>query len=526
MPADTVTPYSTVTPYATGFPSWVSDADAERLAAYATYQDMYWSEERAFKLIRRNDDGVGIYVPKPKMIVDTTAHYLLKGLSIGVEDPEKQSEFSDVLEGFIKRERFYSRFQVAKLTGVTRGDWVFHITADPLLPQGSRLSLNSVDPASYFPEYDPDDMETITGAKLVEQWSHPDDPNKSVVKVLRYWYEDSGLVWREENLWETEGWNNPKKAKKVKSLLPAGPLPTDIRIIPLYAFKNAEWDGFPFGNSELKGYERIFKAINQAISDEELALALVGLGVYATDAGRPLDDNGNETDWEVAPGKVWEMPGATMVKRLEGITSVTPVQDHVGYLDQALLDATGTSEVALGRVDTQTAESGIALALKFMPTLAKIEYRDNSGVDTLTQMWYDLKFWFKAYEGVDYTDQEIVVRLGDKLPVNRAKTLEELNNMLDRKVISRKFYRQEASRKLGYIFPPTIADDVLAEETALKEAQMLPMALADPTKVSGPGGRLQGAGDTLPADQQSQSNNKTRTNESNGTEANQGTGKP
>lgn len=521
---DTVTPYSTVTPYATGFPSWTSEADAERLAAYTAYQNMYWSEEQAFKLIRRNEDGRSLYVPKPKMIVDTTAHYLLKGLSIGVKDPEAESDLHEFLEDFKKREAFYSRFQVAKLTGVTRGDWVMHMTADPTRPEKTRISLNSVDPGSYFPEYDPDDMQTVVGAKLVEQWENPDDPSKMLVKVLRYWYGTEGLVWREENLWEMEGWNNPKKAKKYRALIQAAPLPAQIRVIPLYHFKNAEWDGYPFGNSELKGYERLFQGINQAISDEELALALVGLGVYATDAGRPVDDNGVEQDWEVAPGKVWEMPGATMVKRLEGITSVTPVLDHVEFLERALLDASGTSDVALGRVDTQTAESGIALALKFMPTMAKIEYRDNAGVAVLQQMWYDWKFWVLAYEGLDFTDQEIFVRLGEKLPVNRAKTIEELNNMLDRKVISRKFYRQEATRLLGYTFPSTIEADMLAEEKALKEAQMLPAAQADPAQVSGPGGRLEGAGDTLPKAQQNQSNNASKTNESNGTEVKPGTG--
>lgn len=521
---DTVTPYSTVTPYATGFPSWVDEADAERLAAYTSYQNMYWSETQAFQLIKRNEDGRSLYIPKPKMIVDTTAHYLLKGLTVGVEDPEKDSEVHDVLDGFLKREAFYSKFQVAKLTGVTKGDWVIHLTADPKKPGLTRISMNSIDVGSYFPEYDPDDMTTVIGAKLVEQWVHPDDPSKTLVKILRYWYGTDGKVWREENLWEMEGWNNPKKARKYKVLIAPGPLPSPIRIIPLYHFKNAEWDGYPFGNSELKGYERVFQGINQAISDEELALALVGLGVYATDAGRPLDENGNETDWEVAPGKVWEMPGATMVKRLEGITSVTPVLDHVEYLERSLLDASGTSEVALGRVDTQTAESGIALALKFMPTLAKIEYRDNAGVAILQQMWYDLKSWFFAYEGLDFGDTEIFVRLGEKLPVNRAKVIEELNNMLDRDVISRKYYRQEATRWLGYVFPSTIERDILDEKKALAEAQMLPAAQADPAKVSGPGGRLQGAGDTLPADKQSQSNNTSKTNESKGTEVKPSTG--
>ncbi len=127
MPEATVTPYSTVTPYATGFPQWVGEDDQERLAAYTTYQNMYWSEDQAFKLIRRNDDGRPIYVPKPKMIVDTTAHYLLKGLDLGLVDPEKNAEFKAFLDNLLHRERFYAKFEIAKLAGVVRGSrsgWV------------------------------------------------------------------------------------------------------------------------------------------------------------------------------------------------------------------------------------------------------------------------------------------------------------------------------------------------------------------------------------------------------------------
>lgn len=523
----TTTPWSTTTSFVSGFPDWVGVENQARIAAYQVYQDMYWSEDQAFELIRRNEDGRPIYIPKPKMIVDTTAHYLLKGLHIGVADPEKHAELVAFIDAFCKRERFYSRFQVAKLAGVARGDWVFHITADPNKDEGSRISLNSVDPASYFPEFDTDDLEKRTGAKLVEQSEHPDDPSKTVVKVLRYWQEfdpatgkkTSSLVFREENLWEMKGWNNPKEAKLVKVLIPAGPLPTNITTIPLYHFKNAEWDGFDFGNSELKGYERIFQGIDQAISDEEISLALVGLGVYATDAGRPKDAQGRDTDWIVAPGTVWEMPGATMVKRLEGITSVTPVLDHVHYIEDTLLDASGTSEVALGRVDVQTAESEIALALKFQPTLAKIEYRDIAGVEILTQLWFDWKFWVLEYESQNFIDIEILVTLGGKLPINRAKTIEELNNLIDRKVISKKFYRDRLTVLLGYTFPDTIEQDIIDEQVAAAEA-MLQVQVdnePDPAQI-GPGGRKVGAGDTIPKKDRNQSNNKGRTNESGGTE--------
>lgn len=517
-----------------GKPDWApTDQDNERLGAYNTYEAMYWSIDQAFELIRRNDDGKAVYVPRPKMIVDTTAHYLLKGMKVGVADPKKNTELVEFLDNFLARERFYSRFQVAKLSGVVRGDFVFHLTADPNKEQGTRLSLNSIDPACYFPEFDSDDLEKRTGVKLVEQSEHPTDPSKTVVKVLRYWFEYgpdgekvSPLVWREENLWEMENWSNPAEAKKVKALIPAATLPTDITAIPVYHFKNAEWEGYPFGNSELKGFERIFRAIDQAISDTEISLALVGLGVYATDAGRPRDSQGRETDWVVSPGQVWEMPGATMVKRLEGITSVTPVLDHVRYLEESLYDASGTSDVATGKVDVQTAESGIALALRFLPTLAKIEYRDTAGVEVLTQMWYDWKFWVKAYESLDFTETKILITLGEKLPLNRDKLIMELNNMMDRKVISRQFYRDTLELQLGYEFPDDIQQQIIDEEVAMAEAMMTlqqqfapePEEGEEDDEHSGPGGRKEGAGDTKEKAAKNRSNNRAKTNESNGTE--------
>lgn len=525
---DTVTPWSTVTPYATDLPVWAGAEASERLAAYTAYQNMYWSEDGCLELIRRNEDGRSIYIPRPKMIVDTTAHYLLKGMKVGTADDEKNAELVTQIKNFCLRERFYSKFEVAKLAGVTRGDWLFHFTANPLKAEGTRLSVNSIDPAVYFPEFDTDDLEKRTGVKLVQQTQHPDDPTKTVVHILRYWQEyengvkKSDLVWREENLWEMEGWNNAAKAKKLKTIIPASPLPADIMAIPVYHFKNAEWDGFEFGNSELKGVERLFQGIDQAISDEEISLALVGLGVYATDAGRPKDSQGRETDWIVAPGTVWEMPGATMVKRLEGISSVTPVLDHVRYLEGALLDATGTSQVALGNVEVDVAESGIALALKFIPTLAKIEYRDTAGVEVLTQMWYDWKFWIKAYEGGNFTDTEITISLGEKLPLNAKAIIEELNNLFDRKIISRKYYREQITLKLGYKIPDDMEQQVIDEQVemakAMLEMQQEQMGTEDNPDQTDQAGRRTGAGDTFNRGQRNQSNNRERTNESNGTE--------
>lgn len=519
--ASTLTQWSTVQPYATEMPNWIPEQDQLRIASYQTYESMYWNVEDIFELIRRDEDGPSLIVPKPMTVVDTTAYYLLKDLSIDVVDSEANSSFATYLAKFFKREAFFSRFNTAKHSGVQKGDWLFHITGDPNKEKGKRVSLTTLDPAIYLPEYDLDDMETLMAVRLVSQWPDDEDETKINVRVLRYWYprltdpgSDDRRVWREEHIWKIEDWHDMKRRELVKVVQEPAPLDSRISVIPVYHFKNRESDGYPFGNSELRGFERVFQGINQSVSDEELALALSGLGVYATDAGRPVNSLGVEEDWVAAPGAVWEVPGATMVKRLEGVTTVTPVQDHLKYLGQVLNEGSGTSDVALGQIDAQTAESGVALAIKFIPTLAKIESRDKSGLALLEQLMFDLRFWFWAYDGENFTNSELNITIGEKLPLNRQKILEELNNMKDRDVISAKFYREVCETKLGYIFPKSIAEQILAEKKALAEAAIMP----EDQEFEGAGGRKEGAGDTLPGSQQNRSNNRDRVNESHGTE--------
>lgn len=510
-----VTPYSTITPYATGFPTWIPEEDQERIQAYNTYEWMYWGNEEAFNLVFREEDGRPIYLPTPRTIVNTVSHFLLKGLSLDTPGNEKNQEFQDFFKAFLKREKFFSRFNIAKKAGVARGDWIFHITADPEAPEGERISLTTVDPGSYFPVYDEDDLDVRIGVRLVEQILDPEDDSKTILDVLEYWYDEDGIVWRQENLWEMEGWNNPERAQQIKVIHAAEPLPGEIRQIPVYHFPNDEWDGNPFGNSELRGYERVVEAINQSATDEDVALALTGLGVYATDAGRPVNDQGQEIPWTVFPGAVLEVPGATMFKRVEGISSITPMQEHMKGFKDSLFESAGITDVALGQIDTQVAESGIALAIKFLPMAAKVEQRDQSGLDILTQMWYDWKFWVQVYERKNFIDIDIVPTLGEKLPINRAKVIEELNNMLDRDVISKAEYRRRL-KPLGYEFPQNIQEEILAEKAAFAAVAVQP---ADNQQdLPGPGGRKEGQGDTLPPEQQSDSNNTGKVNESHGTE--------
>jgi hypothetical protein len=520
-------PYSSIKPYLGELPKWFPEEVRERVASYVKYDEIYWNEETQFEL-RVLDGEFPIYIPNARTIVDTTSHYLLKGLNIQPKDPEKHKDLKLQLDNFLDREEFYSRFHIAKHSGVSRGDFVFHITADPLKIEGSRISLTSTHPGIVVPIYEDDDPNKLIRVHLVDMIEDPDDPTKMKIHKLTYEYEGEGearKVFREEGIYELEpNWWGPTP-KLVQALIARAPLPEPIRTIPVYWFKNIDWQSQLYGSSELRGFVGMLQGVSQATTDEQTALALEGLGVYATDSGRPVNDSGQEIDWMVHPAKVMEVVSGAYFRRVEGLSTLKPFQDHISYLEAKAFSATAITEVARGEVDVQTAQSGIALAIKFLPTLAKIEERDTAGVAKLKQLFFDWKAWMAAYENT-FIDEEAQfdISLGEKLPNNDVETVNELNNMFDRKIISKKYYREQMS-KLGHEFPPDMEAEItkeLEEEARLK-ALSAPQPLQNNAEAAANGSKPppQSAGGRQNASNSgpNRSNNRNRPNESAGTEA-------
>lgn len=512
------TPYSTI-PWLGPLPGWVPEEDQQRVASYAKYDELYWNDPRQFSL-RVLEGEEPLYIPNARTIVDTTSHYLLKGLNISCD--ESDTTLKAALKAFLDRELFYPRFQVAKHKGVALGDFVFHMTANPLKPEGSRISLNSVDPGRVFPIWDDDIPDKMIGCHIVDFYYLPDEPSKQRIRKLTYRLVEEGesrKVSREEAIYEMEPkWYGPEP-KLVKQVLPLTFLDDRITAIPVYWFKNIDWNWL-YGSSELKGFESILQAVSQGSTDVQGALSLEGLGVYATDGGRPVNDDGTETDWEVAPGKVMEVPSGAYFRRVEGVGSITPATDQISYLESKIREAGGLSDVSLGRVDVQTAQSGIALAIKFLPTLAKIEERDTAGLGRLKQLFFDWKIWHEVFE-FQALKGDVTPEIGEKLPQNRTETINELNNMLDRKVISRQYYR-ESMQKLGYEFPDDMEAQIQkeAEAEAKQRALLAPPALQPNAQAAADGQKPPPAsGGVAEKAAANRSNNKNRTNESNGTEA-------
>lgn len=471
---ETFSPYSNTSAYwGEGLPTWMDEQDAQRILAYQIYEQIYWNVPDTFKLVLRGEDNSSpIYVPEARTIVDTTSRYIAPKPGFIIDDalgtPEEQALAKQMFLRLFRREKFWSKFNSNKLYGIMRGDWLFHIRANPAKMPMTRISIETIDPAAYFPVSHPTDPERIIAVHIVEQINIDGD-----TYIKRQTYQrgadpinnlgEDTTIWNSVGIFEVDAWYalNDKAVTIVK---PPTPLPPQITAIPIYHVPNIESPGDPFGSSELRGFERIFAALHQAISDEELALALEGLGMYETDGGPPRDENGNITDWILGPGRVIEHAHGTKFSRVNGVSSVEPVQNHLDWMIRSLRTASGTPDAAVGKVDVQVAESGISLVMQLSPLLAKAEVRNDTIAGVMNQMMYDLRAWFSAYEQYD-TPCVAEMVFGNPVPENRKERIQEILDIFGAGLADAAWAQEELNR-YGYVFPTDMPDRILTEAAA------------------------------------------------------------
>lgn len=486
--ATVTTPWSQLLPFITGtanqtptstsgLPSWVTDDyNKQRLGSYDFFDSLYNNSPDQFRLLIRGDNDNPIYVPSAKRIINTFARYVARGMGFAVdaETPDEQANCIVTYGEFFKRERFFSKFHSAKKTGLRRGDWVFYVYADPDKPEGTRVSIRSLHPRNYWPIAN--DEGIVVGADLVENIMLDGKP---YIKRQRY------LTWRSELhpsfgtpdapityesiVLETTNWQDPVKRKVFRTEVPLLELPAQITALPFYHIKVNCEDEDPFGMSYLLGMERLFLAINQTISDEDLAVAMAGLGMFKSDS-TPVDEDGNQTDWVIGPKRVVEVPQNGIFDRVDGLSTIEPSQGHIKYLQDMAESTMGISDAALGQVDVAVAQSGIALALRFGPLLDSAEEADLTITDVINQLFFDLKAWFSAYEGLNFPTASIEVRMGEKLPRDKEAEWKDFYAMFLDGAVTLPVLLDKASELFGWEFPPEMVQELLDAQQAAADA--------------------------------------------------------
>lgn len=504
-------PYATAGMLNRPVPSHVTKPeDIERIRAYVTYEDIWNNVPEAFEeLLRAGDDPKARrYVPIVREILEATNRYLavsmetvwtaLPGVTI---TDEQMAEWRGRLDAFWAREEMAIKFLSYKRWLLVKGDAFLHVTGDMAKEEGSRVRVTEVEAEQYFPIYDPSDGERVQAVYLVSIVQ--DDEGEDIVQRIEYrkisTEEQSsefngtpiGQIFYRIGFYETDGWDDRDPDDELKVVeapswaapaegatadpIAGFPLHPSITAIPVYHSRNRRRGGKPgrFGTSEIQGLETVFAGIIQNTTDEDTAVALQGLGVYWTDSGKSRDAAGNEIDWEIGPASVAELEKDGKFGRVAGVGSVTPIQDHIAYLEGTARGSNGAPEIASGRTESSAQISGVALRIQFMPTLAANGEREAEMASKWTHLLYDLMtMWFPTYEGWAPLAVQPGVVFGDPLPPDREAVIREVTALLAPvQVVTKEWAAQYLAEKLGYEFPAGMAAAAAAEAQAALDAE-------------------------------------------------------
>lgn len=498
-----VSPYQTALALKRPAPNHVLPGlDSDRIQAYATYEDIWNNVSTAFdELLRKSDDPIARrYVPAVRGIVEATNRYLAQDLKVNwtpvpgatVTD-DALTEFRARMDDLSAREELVIKFMSLKRWWLIKGDAIFHLSADPSKPEGSRIRINEIQPEEYFPIMDPSDGERRTGCYLASLVLNDED--EEIVQRIEYHRvmneEDAaelsaplGSVITRIGFYETDGWDDREEDAELKAvdppawasggawdaLLEGVVLPAQITSIPVYHFRNNRRGGpaGTFGLSEIQGLETILAGLIQNTSDEDVAIALQGIGMYWTDSGRPRDAQGKEVDWVISAASVIELEKDGKFGRVAGVGSVEPMQQHINLLNASAREATAVPDIAIGRIDAQAAQSGVALRIEFMPILAKNLEKEQELKSKLNQMFFDLvNSWFPAYEGWQPLPVRPSITFADPIPTDRTAVLSEILQMVAARVVSVEWAQKELAERLGYAFPAGMIASIVKEQQSL-----------------------------------------------------------
>lgn len=451
-PTDVFTQYSNAKPFfGTQVPNWVgaNRDDVDRVRSYIFYERLYWNVPDTLAIVERGEDSLPIYLPSSRKMVEACNRFLAKGwdyqLTPNAGSPSDQAATKDMMASLFKLQKMKAKFARQKRYGLIRGDAVWHIRADPTRPLGHRIDVYEVDPTNAYAILQDNNPDRIVGWHLIDLVVDPRDVTKQVVrrqtyrKVTGEAYGPS-VITSETGLYELGKWDdrktptnpNPEVAQLPQVnggvVKPVFELPVEITNLPVYLIANQKQPCQTYGSSEVRGIETVIAGVNQAVSDQDLALALQGLGVYYTTAGPPVGQDGTPGVFDISPGTVLEMPEGAAFGKVTGVSAGLPGIEHMNFLLANMQSAIGIPDIAAGVVDVSVAESGIALQLQLSPLLSHNAEKEQDMADDYNVMYYDLvNGWFPAYEGLGRdTGVEVTMTTSDPIPQDRAARFAEI----------------------------------------------------------------------------------------------------
>jgi len=501
--------------------------DRVRVKAYELWEDFYANRPEHIKVVLRgeDDDSIEIYIPSAKKCIEAVNRFLAIDFDYQIDPEANETDaqaVDDMLQLYFKKQDVVKKFNQMKRFMLIKGDALLHIRALPWERPGYKVCIDELKPEHYFPIEDFVSGATV-GCHIVDVIRNPKNsvPTRQISDeyiVRRQTYrrvmqEDkdgnttpTGRISSELSLWRVGKWDDRNAInvlEKIEQIQEPFELDARITNLPVYHWANNAPPGSTFGMSEMAGVESLLNAINQSATDEDLTLITQGLGVYWTDASPPVDENGNEVEWEIGPGAVVQVGTGANFGRVSGVSSVAPFHDHIKLLDENVQQAMGVPDVAIGMVDVQTVESGIALQLKFGPLLAHTGEMQPTIQKIMDELLEDLLVWLDIYESLGSNGVTVTSVFGDPMPRNKSQDVTDIMTIWTQANAAGQvlpvvdFLYAQLNEIMGWDLSQTDFDQALDDAKKITEAATPPDLLNQ---------QFDAQGNPLPPDQQGQQN--------------------
>lgn len=484
--------------------------DKLRAQCYDLYENIYNNSTFQLKVTIRGDETHPILLPSGEKLIESVNRFLAINLDYLVEgkgDAGTQKTLDDWFKDWFAREKIKAKFESSKRYGLIRADAVLYIYANPTKDAGKRICVHELDPRQLMAIANPTDIHQIVGYHIIERvqdFRSPDDKSKTVTKrrTFRKELDDNGnptgTVTTELSYWTNAKWDDRTLKPDELEAIPGGPdaepptpLPSPISELPIYKWRTKPPQNSDWGVSQLSGLESIMYAINQSLTDEDATLLFQGLGMYVTSAAPPIDPNtGQITNWNIGPQQIIEIGTDQKFERVSGITDLKPSQDHIQFMADASAEAKGIPQIAIGKVDVNAVQSGIALKMELMPLIAANAEKELEIINVLDQMFHDVTTqWLPAYESETFANADamsqmsVVCIFDDPIPVDRDAAIQE-TLLLETSNLILTSMAVGKLRELGWKYPTTddqgnaLTDDDIAQ--MLKDQTTAAATAADP----------------------------------------------
>lgn len=438
--------------FSNAVPNWIGANldDQDRVRAYMFYERLYWNVPDTLAIVQRGEDSLPIYLPSARKIVEACNRFLCVGwdytITASAGSASDQAQCKVLMDELFATQKMKSKFARQKRYGLIRGDAVWHIRGDGSRPAGNRVDVYEVDPTNAFPILQDLNPDRIIGWHLIDLVPDPRDITKQVVRRQTY-TKATGEAFGPSTIMSSIGYYELGKWDDRKTATNATPqvaivdwpdaklpfaLPDAITKLPVYLMPNQKQPCQTFGSSEMRGIETVVASVNQAVSDQDLTLAIQGLGVYVSTAGPPIAADGTAGQFNIGPAEVVEVPSDATFSRVSGVSSGLPGIEHMNFVLGQTQSAIGIPDIAAGIVDVAVAESGIALQLQLSPLLSHNAEKEQEWGDEYNEMFRDIvDGWFVAYEAFGReTGVEVTMKVGNPVPQDRAARFAEIIEMV------------------------------------------------------------------------------------------------